>query len=241
MSSLLRSLAHLYHILQIAPRPTASGLLPPLTLERFRICEFYAELLHCSNMSLLNRAPRFEGLHDASGHLARGWQGVEDLATALSASQPNEGAPGTSLDPTSPDLPPIPSTGDHSISSINTDGSEGPGASTDNGGSAPAANEQPPSRRESSVSKSSAPTDERDLPPTPSVYSETSRQLPVPPPSPGQLLKTKFIEHRVIPSMLVSPPATLFSPGIGLLTQVLVFPATLLRLSLEQLPALGRV
>lgn len=198
-----KSLAHLYHILQTAPRPTAGGLLPPLTLERFRICEFYAELLHCSNMSLLNRVPRFEGLHDASGHLARGWRGVEDLAAALSASQPNEGAPGTSLDPTSPELPPIPSVRDSCISSINTDRSEGPITGTD-GGAAPVSSETPSSRRESSVSQTSAQTDERDLPPTPSVYSETSRQLPAPPPSPGQLLKTKFIEHRVIPSMLVS-------------------------------------
>jgi hypothetical protein len=29
----------------------------PLTFERFRICELYAELLHCSNMAILNRSP----------------------------------------------------------------------------------------------------------------------------------------------------------------------------------------
>lgn len=173
-------------------------------------------------MSLLNRAPRFEGLHDASGHLARGWQGVEDLAAALSASQPSEGAPSTSLDPTSPELPPIPSAGDTSISSINTDDSEAPTTGTDDGRSAPAARQTAPSRRESSVSQTSAPADERDLPPTPSVYSETSRQLPAPPPSPGQLLKTKFIEHRVIPSMLVglSSLRLLFSTEVALLTQI---------------------
>ena len=33
---------------------TTFGLIEPLGFERFRICELYAELLHCSNMILLN-------------------------------------------------------------------------------------------------------------------------------------------------------------------------------------------
>jgi hypothetical protein len=33
---------------------TAFGKIEPLGFERFRICELYAELLHCSNMALLN-------------------------------------------------------------------------------------------------------------------------------------------------------------------------------------------
>ncbi|GAA5862280.1 hypothetical protein JCM3774_004848 [Rhodotorula dairenensis] len=189
----------------IAPRPTAGGVFPPLTLERFRICEFYAELLHCSNMSLLNRAPRFDGLHDETGHLAQGWQGVEDLAAALAASQPSGGAP----DPTSPDLPPIPTTGDTSLSSVEADKSDTiVAADTHDGESDMVAStsaeggDGSATRRQSAASHTSARTDERELPLTPSVYSETSRNLPLPPPAPGQLLKTKFIEHRVIPSMI---------------------------------------
>jgi hypothetical protein len=34
--------------------PTTFGLIEPVGFERFRICELYAELLHCSNMGLLN-------------------------------------------------------------------------------------------------------------------------------------------------------------------------------------------
>ncbi|GAA5978489.1 hypothetical protein JCM10908_004376 [Rhodotorula pacifica] len=186
-----------------APRRTASGLLPPLTLERFRICEFYAELLHCSNMSLLNRAPRFDGLHAASGHLARGWQGVDDLAAALAASQPSDAAVPASLDLSSPDLAPA---ADNSYSSLIVDSLDTARTSSDDGrpDSAPSTptTAESTSRRRSTVSQSSAPSEDREPPLTPSVYSVMSRNLPLPPPSPGQLLKTKFIQHRVIPSMI---------------------------------------
>ncbi|WAQ89782.1 hypothetical protein PtA15_11A473 [Puccinia triticina] len=37
------------------PLPTVVGLSVPLTQERFRLIELYAELLHCSNMALVNR------------------------------------------------------------------------------------------------------------------------------------------------------------------------------------------
>lgn len=55
----------------------------PLTLERFRICEFYAELLHCSNMSLVNRPLSSPNLYSKAGYLAAGWQAADDLAEAL--------------------------------------------------------------------------------------------------------------------------------------------------------------
>lgn len=45
-------------VLQITPKlTTLQGVekQEPLTFERFRICELYAELLHCSNMTILNR------------------------------------------------------------------------------------------------------------------------------------------------------------------------------------------
>ena len=47
---------------QNGPILTTVGALAPLTFERYRICELYAELLHCSNMSLLNRAPEYSHL-----------------------------------------------------------------------------------------------------------------------------------------------------------------------------------
>lgn len=164
--------------------------MPPLTLERFRICEFYAELLHCSNMSLLNRPPSFDSLHDATGHLARGWQAAEELAAALAVTQPNDDASQPPPNPASPDLPPIPNTIPDNASVEASADSAITSTSSESAG-----------RRESSVSTS---VDERELPPTPSVYSEHSRYLPLPPPAPGPLLKTRFIQHRVIPSMIVS-------------------------------------
>lgn len=36
----------------------------PLTFERFRICELYAELIHCSNMAILNREVYAASSHD---------------------------------------------------------------------------------------------------------------------------------------------------------------------------------
>ncbi|KAJ1729880.1 sporulation-induced protein, partial [Coemansia sp. Benny D160-2] len=40
-----------------APVPTTQGLREPLGFERLRICELFAELLHCSNMPRLNIPP----------------------------------------------------------------------------------------------------------------------------------------------------------------------------------------
>jgi len=58
-------------------------------------------------------------------------------------------------------------------------------------------------RRTSTVSNGTFKTFESDLPATPSVYSTSSRQLPPTPLAPGPLLKTRFMEHGVINTMLV--------------------------------------
>lgn len=68
---------------QDGPITTSAGAITPLTLERFRICEFYAELLHCSNMSLLNRPTDAKSLYDSEGFLAQGWRAGDELADAL--------------------------------------------------------------------------------------------------------------------------------------------------------------
>ncbi|GAA5996265.1 uncharacterized protein JCM10292_007496 [Rhodotorula paludigena] len=232
-----------------APVRTAGGTLSPLTLERFRICEFYAELLHCSNMSLLNRPDRSSALYDASGHLARGWQGADELAAALAG--PPSSAAGDELDstrmPQSPDL----SADTSAFSTSPSDNYAAPysGISTPSGresldeesggvltkaeakqlkdivaaagrldeaeeadeGEAPLpASDEAPSTPTaghnsnclSHASNGSSWREERELPPTPSVYSETSRQLPAVPLPPGPLLKSKFLENGVVPSMI---------------------------------------
>ncbi|KAG9123455.1 hypothetical protein FRC07_014913, partial [Ceratobasidium sp. 392] len=63
--------------------PTSVGALIPLTLERFRIFEFYAELLHCSNMSLLNRRRGFGPSYDEHGRLMGGLDALEQLARVI--------------------------------------------------------------------------------------------------------------------------------------------------------------
>ncbi|KAF8607974.1 SAPS-domain-containing protein [Ceratobasidium sp. AG-I] len=63
--------------------PTSVGDLIPLTLERFRIFELYAELLHCSNMSLLNRRRGFGPTYDEQGRLTGGLDALEQLARVI--------------------------------------------------------------------------------------------------------------------------------------------------------------
>lgn len=62
------------------------GEILPLTLERFRICELYAELLHCSSLSLLNRPPGFGPQYDSEGSLTGGLGGLEELARVISSN-----------------------------------------------------------------------------------------------------------------------------------------------------------
>ncbi len=54
-----------------------------MTFERYRICELYAELLHCSNMALLNRSSDYDHLYDADGRLQGGLSALEELAQVI--------------------------------------------------------------------------------------------------------------------------------------------------------------
>ncbi|TDL24973.1 SAPS-domain-containing protein [Rickenella mellea] len=74
----------------LGPISTTIGQVTPLTFERFRICELYAELLHCSNMSLLNRSSEFDRLYDASGRLQGGLASLEELARVIALASGNE-------------------------------------------------------------------------------------------------------------------------------------------------------
>ncbi|WVQ80146.1 hypothetical protein IAT38_002251 [Cryptococcus sp. DSM 104549] len=55
----------------------------PFTLERFRIIELCAELLHSSNMSILNRAPGTGPTYTEEGILSGGLEGLEALGEAI--------------------------------------------------------------------------------------------------------------------------------------------------------------
>ncbi|GAA5921785.1 hypothetical protein JCM1841_001862 [Sporobolomyces salmonicolor] len=252
---------------------SAAGPLSPLTLERFRICELYAELLHCSNMSLLNRSDRSAHLYDAHGYLARGWQAADDLAQALAGPpSPEDDDQDPSRTPHSPGLtttrsPYSTSPGDYSFpssSGISTpsgreslDEESGgvltkseakelreivaaAGRSAELEAEEEARDEKEPSQKGATGEKdpsgdpasedevvcsddeavemrdrqdesfedkrrrsiASNVTDERDLPTTPSIYSNSSKQLPQASLAPGPLLKTRFMEHGVVSTML---------------------------------------
>ncbi|KAH7343684.1 SIT4 phosphatase-associated protein-domain-containing protein [Rhizoctonia solani] len=78
--------------------PTSVGQLVPLTLERFRIIELYAELLHCSNMSLLNRRRGFGPSYDEQGRLMGGLDALEQLARVIDPNVSSDAMMDQSLD-----------------------------------------------------------------------------------------------------------------------------------------------
>ncbi len=77
----------LYSFMQTGPVASTVGTSLPLTFERFRICELIAELLHCSNMSLLNRPLDKNNIYDEQGRLTGGLAGLEELATLVGSSE----------------------------------------------------------------------------------------------------------------------------------------------------------
>ncbi|KAJ7878983.1 SIT4 phosphatase-associated protein-domain-containing protein, partial [Mycena olivaceomarginata] len=72
------------------PVRTTVGDITPLTFERYRICELFAELLHCSNMALLNRPPEFAHLYDTEGRLQGGLSALEELARVIALNSGEE-------------------------------------------------------------------------------------------------------------------------------------------------------
>ncbi|WFD35042.1 hypothetical protein MCUN1_001888 [Malassezia cuniculi] len=62
---------------------TTVGVIEPLTQIRYCISELYAELLHCSNMALMNREPGTGPQYSPMGTLQGGIKGIEALASAL--------------------------------------------------------------------------------------------------------------------------------------------------------------
>ena len=75
---------------QQGPISTTVGPIMPLTLERYRILELLAELLHCSNMSLLNRPVEFHHLYDSEGRLQGGLSALEELASVIAMNASND-------------------------------------------------------------------------------------------------------------------------------------------------------
>lgn len=68
---------------QIEPIPSTVGLTVPLTLERLRIVELYADILHYSNMVMPNRQPGSKPAFDEDGKLVGGLSALNDLVGAM--------------------------------------------------------------------------------------------------------------------------------------------------------------
>ena len=64
-------------------RAASASTSAPLTLERFRLIELYAELLHSSNMSTMNRAVNKGPVYTSGGLLSGGLEGLEALGEAV--------------------------------------------------------------------------------------------------------------------------------------------------------------
>ncbi|WRT68522.1 uncharacterized protein IL334_005499 [Kwoniella shivajii] len=71
-------------------RSASVAVTKPFTLERFRILELYAELLHSSNMSILNRVPGTGPAYTEEGILSGGLEGLEALGEAIDGDQAGE-------------------------------------------------------------------------------------------------------------------------------------------------------
>lgn len=70
------------------PIRTTVGTVVPLTLERFRIVELYAELLHCSNMAMVNRPNSKGPVYDEHGHLISGLEELIAVFSPIDADSP---------------------------------------------------------------------------------------------------------------------------------------------------------
>nr|XP_019044808.1 hypothetical protein I302_06722 [Kwoniella bestiolae CBS 10118]OCF23738.1 hypothetical protein I302_06722 [Kwoniella bestiolae CBS 10118] len=71
-------------------RSASAAQSKPFTVERFRILELYAELLHSSNMSIFNRTPGTGPTYTEEGILSGGLEGLEALGEAIDGDQAGE-------------------------------------------------------------------------------------------------------------------------------------------------------
>ncbi|KAF9242109.1 SIT4 phosphatase-associated protein-domain-containing protein [Melanogaster broomeanus] len=115
---------------------TTVGLIKPLTFERYRICELYAELLHCSNMSLLNRSSEHDHLYDNEGRLQGGLSALETLARVIALGSTEDREREVTQDPQDEvepalELPVTNPSRESSLMDSDDDMSDEPGSSDD--------------------------------------------------------------------------------------------------------------
>lgn len=226
---------------------TTAGKVEPLTIERYRICELYAEMLHCSNMGLTNRTK--SPFVDASGRLRPEWRDPEKLGTLLAEAlrlpaASSESSGDSNPVPGSLDLPRLSSgfstpSGAGSLDSESgvltraeakelhdliaaSAGNGHSGSSGDDDEADPFGDQFESSSDEELAGAVDAIQLDEDLTASPDLYrsppaiaspsltgqhnnsNSTGPQLKTYLP-PGPSLKVAFIQHGVIPTMLVSP------------------------------------
>ncbi|KAK4687361.1 hypothetical protein P7C73_g2753, partial [Tremellales sp. Uapishka_1] len=87
VSSRFSEIQQLLHNPRAQDRAASTSHPKPLTMERFRIVELYAELLHSSNMSILNRTPGTAPLYTPDGLLVGGLDTLSELRLAVAGDR----------------------------------------------------------------------------------------------------------------------------------------------------------
>lgn len=155
----------------------------PLTFERYRISELFAELLHCSNMSLLNRSAELNRLYDSEGRLQGGLSALEELAQVISLNNGDDrdhDAMDESSDEIQPALEQLPVTNPHDLSLDSDDdmSDDEPGSSDEDAMEEIAMYDEPQSQLELS------PIDaEPSLPSPPNIVPSSPNAASMPSPS----------------------------------------------------------
>ncbi|EGG07406.1 uncharacterized protein MELLADRAFT_85847 [Melampsora larici-populina 98AG31] len=166
----------------VRPIRTTVGTIVPLTLERFRIIELYAELLHCSNMNMVNRPKSSGPVYDQNGHLI---SGIDDLiavvcpAPSTPSETPLEKSAGPSLELTGAEKK---NETESTVESA-VDGGQGTDSNT-----TPAKNSEKEASTDVTNSASS---------PGSSTHPSSDDETPS-----GMRLKRRFIQHKVLDTCL---------------------------------------
>lgn len=174
------------------------GTVIPLALERFRICEFYAELLHCSNMALLNRKHNEGPQYDANGHLSPSEKAIDVLEAAISNPPP------ASDDLSSPTVDPgSAQTSTYNSPQVFSDESfQLPAGMEDISLESPAQSPAQPKNATFSRTDESGKDQSIDQSPRASISAGKSKSQ-AEAITAGQLLKTRILEHKVTSVLIV--------------------------------------
>src|SRR4051812_30156398 len=151
----------------------------PLGFERFRICELFAELLHCSNMSLLNtiRHDNTNGFFELKGN-------YNDYEQTSDSNVPDESQK-VDESQTAMDI-----QGNEESKQKDSQQEELSIEQTTKPVSSPILMEI--------VEETSSPRLNYDTSQTNNFNGSVSSELPV-----GDILKSKFVEHKIMPTCLV--------------------------------------